>query len=45
MLLLELEQRYGLDEKAEITSGDGPGSSGGDAVFTAAPADGQMIEG
>lgn len=35
---------YGLDEKAEITSGDSQ-VSGGDAVFTAAPADGQMIEG
>ena len=35
---------YGLDEKAEITSGDSQ-VSGGDAVFTAAPADGQMSEG
>lgn len=35
---------YGLDEKAEITSGDSQ-VSGGDAVFTAAPAEGQMIEG
>lgn len=35
---------YGLDEKVEITSGDSQ-VSGGDAVFTAAPADGQMIEG
>lgn len=35
---------YGLDEKAEITSGDSQ-VSGGDAVFTAAPADDQMIEG
>lgn len=35
---------YGLDEKAEITSGDSQ-VSGGDAVFTAVPAEGQMIEG
>lgn len=35
---------YGLDEKTEITSGDSQ-VSGGDAVFTAAPAEGQMIEG
>lgn len=35
---------YGLDKKAEITSGDSQ-VSGGDVVFTAAPAEGQMIEG
>lgn len=35
---------YGLDEKTEITSGDSQ-VSGGDAVFTAVPAEGQMIEG
>ncbi|MGN0395898.1 MAG: Ig-like domain-containing protein, partial [Coprococcus sp.] len=35
---------YGTDEKSEITSGDSL-AAGGDVVFTATPAEGQMIEG
>lgn len=36
--------KYGTDEKSDITSGESQ-MAGGDVVFTATPAEGQMIEG